>query len=118
MRKQKGVTLSGFMIWAVIVVIILLLGFKLGPSYAEYHSIQKLIRAIASEPQKEGDFRASVRRSFALRAGIDNITAVTANDLQITKEGTTILIIAEYTARVPLVYNISACMDFKATSEQ
>jgi hypothetical protein len=117
MRRQQGLTLSGFMVWAVIVVIVLLLGFKLGPAYAEYYSIQKLLRQISAEPHP-GDFRFSVRRSFALKASIDNISAVNANDLQITKDGETVTIVAEYTVRVPLVYNISACMDFKATSEQ
>jgi hypothetical protein len=105
------------MVWAVIVVICLLLGFKLAPAYMEFHSIQKLFRSLATEPPA-GDFRASIRRNFQLRASIDNINAVNVNDLQITKEGETIMIVAEYTVRVPLVYNISACMDFRATSEQ
>ena len=117
MRRQKGLTLTGFIVVAVIVVIALLLGFKLGPPYMEFHSIQKLLRQIASEPQA-GDYRASLRRNFALRSGIDNITAVNANDLTITKDGENVVIVAEYTVRVPLVYNISACMDFRATSEQ
>jgi len=117
MRRQRGLTLTGFMMWAVIVIVALLLGFKIGPAYMEFHSVQKLLRSIASEP-RPGDFRATIRRDFALRAGIDNITAVTANDLQITKEGEQIVITAEYAARIPLVYNISACLDFRATSEK
>ena len=118
MRRQKGLTLTGFIVVAVIVVIALLLGFKLGPPYMEFHSIQKLLRQLATEPQAGSDFRASVRRNFALKSGIDNITAVNANELTITKEGENVVIVAEYTVRVPLVYNISACMDFRATSEK
>jgi uncharacterized protein DUF4845 len=117
MRRQKGVTLSGFMVWAVIVVIVLLIGFKLGPAYMEFHAIQKLFRQLASESMS-GDFRGQVRRNFVNRSSIDNITAINLNDLQITKDGERVTIIAEYTVRVPLVYNISACMDFRATSEQ
>ena len=117
MRRQKGLTLTGFIVVAVIVVIALLLGFKLGPPYMEFHSIQKLLRQLATEPPGN-DARATVRRNFALRSGIDNITAVNANDLTITKEGENVVIVAEYTVRVPLVYNLSACMDFRATSEK
>jgi hypothetical protein len=117
MRRQQGLTLSGFMVWAVIVVICLLLGFKLAPPYMEFHTLQKLLREIAAEPHK-GDARSSVRRAFQLKSGIDNITTVNDNDLQVTKDGDRVIITAEYTVRVPLIYNISACMDFRATSEQ
>ena len=117
MRRQKGLTLTGFIVVAVIVVIALLLGFKLGPPYMEFHSIQKLLRQLATEPPGS-DARATARRNFALRASIDNITAVNANDLTITKEGENVVIVAEYSVRIPLVYNISACLDFRATSEQ
>jgi hypothetical protein len=117
MRRQKGLTLSGFMVWAVIVVIALLLGFQLGPPYMEFHTVQKLLRSLASEP-RPGDYRASIRRDFMLRSGIDNVTAVTEKDLQISKEGEQVVITAEYSVRVPLVYNINACLDFKATSEK
>jgi hypothetical protein len=119
MRRQKGLTLSGFMVWAVIVVFALLLGFKLGPPYMEFHSVQKLLRNLASEPQsKAGDYRNVIRRDFDLKSSIDNVTAVTGKDLQIDKDGERIVITAEYSVRIPLVYNINACLDFKATSEQ
>jgi uncharacterized protein (DUF362 family) len=117
MRRQKGLTLSGFMVVAIIVVIVLLLGFRLAPPYMEFHTVQKLLKQIAAEPHK-GEPRNSVRRAFQLKSGIDNITAVNENDLQVTKDGDRVIITAEYTVRVPLIYNISACMDFRATSEQ
>jgi hypothetical protein len=117
MRRQKGVTLTGFMVVAVIVVIALLLGFKLAPPYMEFHTVQKLLRQLAAEPHK-GDPRMSVQRAFQLRSGVDNITAISHNDLQVTKDGDRVIITAEYTVRVPLIYNLSACMDFRATSEE
>ena len=117
MRRQEGVTLTGFMVVAIIVVIALLLGFKLAPPYMEFYTLEKLLRQIAAEPHK-GELRNSVRRAFNLKSGIDNITTVNENDLQVTKDGDRVIITAEYTVRVPLIYNISACMDFRATSEQ
>ena len=119
MRKQKGLTLSGFMLWAVIVVIALLLGFRLGPPYMEFASVQKLLRSIASDAQAYGEnFKSRSERDFALKAGIDNIQSVTAKDLQIRKDGQQVVITADYTVHVPLVGNISACIDFNATSQK
>ena len=119
MHKQKGLTLSGFMVWAVIVVVALLLGFKLGPPYMEFASIQKLLRNVATDAQASGEnYKAAAWREFSLRAGVDNIQAVSANDLQIRKEGQQVVITADYTVRVPLVGNVSACIDFNATSQK
>ena len=119
MRTQKGLTLSGFMLWAIIVVIALLLGFKIGPPYMEYASIQKLLRNVATDAQAAGEnYKAVAWREFSLRAGIDNIQSVRANDLTIRKDGQQVVITADYTATVPLVGNISACIDFNATSQK
>ena len=119
MRKQKGVTLSGFMLWAIIVVVALLLGFKIGPPYMEFASIQKLLRNVASDAQAAGENYKSVAwRDFSLKAGIDNIQSVSVKDLNIRKEGQQVVITADYTVRVPLVGNVSACIDFNATSQK
>lgn len=119
MRRQKGLTLSGFLMWAVIVVIALLLGFKIGPPYMEYQGIQKLVKNLAEDPGlRVGDYRRAIGGAFSLRAGIDNITSIGANDLVIKKDGEKVTITADYTVRVPLVGNISACIDFSASSEK
>jgi hypothetical protein len=119
MRKQKGLTLSGFMLWAVIVVIALLLGFKLAPPYMEYQGIQKLIKSLADDPGlRTGDFRRAIGGAFSLRAGVDNITSIGANDLVIKKDGEKVIITADYSVRVPLVGNINACIDFSASTEK
>lgn len=119
MRSQKGVTLSGFMMWAVVVVIALLLGFRLGPPYMEYQGIQKLIKSLAEDPgMRVGDYRKAIAGNFGLRAGIDNITAIGPRDLVINKEGEKVVITSDYVVRVPLVGNINACIDFSASSEK
>ena len=50
MRKQQGVTLSGLLIWAVALVFLALLGFKVAPAYFEYLTIQKEFKEMASDP--------------------------------------------------------------------
>ena len=119
MRRQKGLTLSGFILWAILVVIALLLGFKLGPPYMEYQGVQKLIKNLSEDPgMRVGDYRKAVMGAFNMRAGVDNILSIAATDLVIKKEGERLLITADYVVRVPLVGNISACIDFNASSEK
>lgn len=116
MRKQKGVALSGLLFWSVVLIFVLLLGFKIGPSYFEYFSIRQQFRAIANDPAMRAGHRKEIETSFYNRAVIENIKAVTVQDLEIVKDGDEVVISAAYSVRVPLFGNISACMDFSPSS--
>ena len=116
MLKQKGLTLSGFMTWAVIFAFAALLAFKLGPAYTEDLTIQKHFKAIAKDSSNASGSRPAIETAYSRRTEIDRITVISPKDIIITKEGNGISLSASYTVRVPLVYNISACMDFNPSS--
>jgi hypothetical protein len=116
MRRQKGVTLTGLMAWGVILFFAALLGFKIVPPYVEYYTIQKQLRIVADDPEVATGQRRAVENAFARRATIENIQAVAPQDLHIVKEGDRIIITADYSVLVPLVGNLSACIDFRASS--
>lgn len=116
MRRQTGVTLTGFLMWAVVMVFVLLLAFKIGPPYMEFLSIQSQFKAIANDPEGRNGVRRVVEDLFDRRTAIENITSVKPGDLQITKEGDRVVIFAEYSVCVPVVFNIRACMDFRPSS--
>ncbi len=116
MRKQEGVTLSGFIVVAIIVIIFLLFGFKVGPAYFEYFTIQKQLKAIAENPAAKGGGRREVETAFASRSAIEDIKSIGASDIQIAKEASGVVLSAEYSVKVPIVGNMSACMDFSPSS--
>jgi len=116
MRRQEGVTLTGFIIVAVIVIFGLLLAFKIGPSYFEYYTIQKQLKALAADPAVSGGTRKDLETAFVARAIIENIRVINAGDLQITKDANGFVISAEYSTKVPIFGNMSACMDFAPSS--
>jgi hypothetical protein len=115
MKKQRGVSLSGLLIICVVLIGIALLGFKLFPPYTEYLSIKKVINEIArnSEIRTPRD----VNEAFERRSAIDNFTSVRGTDLEITKQGDRTVISAAWSVKVPLFYNISACIDFDVRSQ-
>jgi len=117
MRTQRGISLTGFMVFAFIAVALLMLGFKIGPAYAEFYSIQKIMKTMAAEPAMLNASRGEINTAFNNRAGIDNIKAISYNDLEVEKDGSSIVFSASYSVRVPLFYNLSACMDFNPTSK-
>lgn len=118
MRRQKGITLSGFLVWAVIGIIIALLGFKLLPPYIEYLSVQAQLKAIANDPEGRAGVRRVVEDLFERRSAIENITSVRGKDILIAREGDQVVLSFEYTVCVPIALNIRACMDYNPTSRR
>lgn len=113
---QKGLSMSGFLMWAVLFIIVALIAFKVGPPYMEFLTIQSQLKAIANHPEGRNGVRRVVEDLFDRRSAIENISSVRAKDLQITKDGDRAVISAEYTVCVPLVLNIRVCMDYAPTS--
>jgi len=61
--------------------------------------------------------RRELEAAYTSRATIENITAIGAGDITITKEGDEVILSAEYSKKVPLFGNLSACMDFAPSSK-
>jgi len=117
MRRQKGVTMSGFLLWSVVLIFAALLGFKIGPPYYEFIKIKKQLQAVAVDPEARSGQRRDVENAFAKRSSIEDIQAITPKDLIISKEGDGIVVSAEYSVCVPIMFNLRACMDFAPNSK-
>lgn len=118
MHSQRGVSLSGFLLWAIVLCFAALLGFKVGPPYFEFMKVKKQLEATASDPEAQSGQRRDVENAFTKRATIEDITAVTAKDITISKEGDGIVLSVEYSTCVPVVANLKACMDFSTTTRR
>ncbi|RPI46350.1 MAG: DUF4845 domain-containing protein [Betaproteobacteria bacterium] len=116
MKSQRGISLSGLLIICVILVAVAITGFKLFPAYAEYLKVKNAVTEISRNPEGQGS-PGEVRAAFDRRAAIDSISAVGGKDLEITKQGAGVVISANWSVKVPLFYNVSACMDFEARSQ-
>jgi hypothetical protein len=114
-HKQRGISLSGLFVGLFILIIVALLGMKLIPAYMEYGTARNAIQAIARDRANASP--QDIRRSFDARAAIDDITAVRAQDLEITKEGGEVVISFGYRKEVPLFMNVGVYMDFAASSK-
>lgn len=115
-RAQRGLSITGFLIFSMIAIAVAMLGFKIGPAYAEFYTIQKAFRAMANDGALKNASRGEINVAFNNRATIDGIKSITYNDIEVTKEGNNLVFSAAYSARVPLFYNLSACMEFQPTS--
>ncbi len=116
-RKQTGVTLSGLLAAAVVLAMIALLGMKVAPEVIEYYQIVKAVKKIKNDPAAQESV-AQVRRTFENQATIDNITAITPQDLDITKDGGQLVVSFAYERRVHLFGNVSLLLEFQGSTEE
>jgi hypothetical protein len=115
MRKQLGISLRNTIIWLAILGFLGVMAAKLMPAYLEWLTVKKMLNAMYEAGDLKGTVR-DIRRSFDTRNAIEDVKSVRAEDLEITKEGGEAVVTATWSARVPLVHNISACIDFMATT--
>jgi hypothetical protein len=99
---------------SIVIVIVAIGGLKIAPAYIEYFKVKKAIVAIAQGNSK--GTVAEVRRAFDLRAGIDDIDVIGGKDLEVTKEGSDVVVSFAYPKRISLFGNINVVIDFAASS--
>jgi len=116
-QKQKGISLSGFLVWSVILILIAISGLKIIPAYIEFSTIKKNLTAIAKDTNPQNMDLNQIRLSFNKRALIDNIKSISGQDIKINKENGRIVLRAEYTTKIPLISNLSLNIDFEAISD-
>lgn len=116
-NRQFGVNLGGLMVGGVIFVALAMMGLKLAPSYIEFFAIKKAVNSLGSE-SRGGATVADIRRSFDQRASVDAIESVKGSDLEVTKDGGSILINVAYRKEIPLVANVGVYIEFRATSKE
>jgi hypothetical protein len=115
MLKQRGISLVQLILTLGIVGFLGVMGAKLMPAYVEYFSVKKMFATMDQSGDLKGTVR-DIRRSYDTRNAIEDVKSVRGEDLEIGKEGGETVVTATWSTKVPLVYNISACLDFMVTT--
>ena len=115
---QRGLGFSGFIFGAFVLVLVSITGLKLIPAYMQDGAIKKIFAAITSDAEMQKAKPGEIRMSFNKRASIDNITAIKAEDIEITNDNGRLVLSASYAVKVPLAGNISLYLDFNPSSDK
>ena len=120
MRRQRGVSLTGMIIVSFILVLVTLLGLKIVPVYLEYMKINKQFKLMSENPQLRAQPTINnVKSAWYKQTAVDDVKSLDGETITVRKEaGGGIVIEAEYSVKVPLFKNFSACMDFHASSQK
>jgi Tfp pilus assembly major pilin PilA len=117
MKRQRGVTFVGMIFIAALIIIGAIIALKLVPAYIEYATVVQHFREIARSPEARGGSPRDIQMMFSKRAQIDNIKAVTVDDIEVTRDGDSVVLSAAYQTKIKLFGNLSACIDFEPRSK-
>jgi hypothetical protein len=115
MQKQRGISLMGLIITLGVLGFLAVMAAKLMPAYIDYFAVKKIFKSM----EQAGDLKNSVRdirRSFDTRNTIEDVKSVKGEDLEVTKEGGETILSANWSVKIALVANVSACLDFSVTT--
>jgi hypothetical protein len=84
----------------------------------EEATIKNLFVNIANDPEMQGAAVGAVKMSFTKRASIENVRAIGADDIEISKADGRLELSASYAVKVPLVANVSLYLEFNPSSGQ
>ncbi len=118
MYKQRGLSLSGLLLWSIVLFFVLILGMKLVPVYREYAAVKSTLIAIVKDPALQNGTKAEIRTSFNKRAQIDDISVVDEGDIEFNKENGQVVLSIIYSVKTPLFANISLYLDFNVRSDE
>jgi Tfp pilus assembly protein PilE len=114
MRKQRGITLMGFLIVLSVAGFFMLMAAKLFPAYSEFHSLKKAMDAMSVEPGAANFTIERVWNSLERRFNISYIETPTRSCLKLErKNGNSVTCSYEY--RKAFVYNIDFVVSFSHT---
>lgn len=116
MKYQRGLSLNTLMIGGAVVALLSLLAMKSAPPWIEYGNLTKAVKGTAGDTSLKDATVTQVRAAFTKRADMDDIKSITAQDLDITKEGGELVISFSYSKKVPLFHNVSLVFDFEGSS--
>jgi hypothetical protein len=117
-HKQDGMTFIGLVLIIAMIIFVATIGIKLYPPYVEFLTVKKAITKLGGQPSFADMTPKQLMEDFDKSASIDSIRVITGHDLTITKgNGGKPIVTAEYQVVVPIAGNVSALLDFLASTD-
>jgi hypothetical protein len=117
MRKQRGITIMGVLVTLGVLGFCGVMAAKLLPAFNEYQSVKKMLKTMEQSGKTKGNVR-DIRRAYETLNGIEDVKSVRGDDLEITKQGQDTIVSATWSAKVPMVANVNACIDFHVSTAE
>jgi len=113
--RQRGVTLMGLLLWAIIIGFVALMSMRVLPSINEYFTIQKAVNKLAGEGLTTvPEIRAAFERIKQIEYSIQSLSG---KDLDITKENDKVVISFAYDKEVEIMSPVYLLIKYQGSSK-
>lgn len=118
MKKQHGMTMTGFLMVAIVAGFAALTLMKLVPTYIEYRSIKQAMDAAVSQSSgaKEATI-GDIKESLGKRLSMNYVSSVKASDIKVVAAGQGFKATVDYQAEKPYVANVFLVVKFHYETE-
>jgi Tfp pilus assembly major pilin PilA len=114
-KAQRGVTLLGLMLWAILIGIVSLVALRVLPTVNEYLTIQRAVDKVAGEGLNTVP---EIRLAFDRQKEIEySISSITGKDLKITKEDDHVVIRFAYDKQIDLMPPVYLLIKYEGQSK-
>jgi type II secretory pathway pseudopilin PulG len=112
LNSQRGMSLLGMLIIAMMVGFFIMAGIRIAPSYIEYLTVKEVVERAASEHSLEEDTIADVRRKLSTLLNTNQVYDIDFKDIEVFREDGKTWIDARYEVRVPMLWRIDAVVKY------
>ena len=114
-RRQRGITLLGLLMWAIIIGMLALVALRVLPTVNEYLTIQRAVNRVADEGLTTvPEIRAAFERQKEIEYAI---SAIGGQDLKITKENDKVVIRFAYEKEIELASPVYLLIKYSGRSK-
>jgi len=116
MRRQRGVTMIGWVFLLTPVAIVLYAGIRVGPEYLNYYKVVQALKTTATQLKSDEALSpASIRSALERRFDTGYIDEPKVSEIEIAKGDAGWQMTADYEKAVPMFGNLFLLMEFKQT---
>lgn len=116
-RRQRGITLLGFIFLLAVFGFFAYMGMRLFPIYSEFYSVSSAMEAVKNEPGIERESPTRVRELLFNRLYISYVENVKAQHVTVTRDRGAYTLTIKYELESPFFHNIYFLGRFDKTVE-
>jgi len=114
MKRQRGITLGGVLIFMMFVGFGAYIAARVLPAYMDYWTLQRIMQNVLEMPDIEDAKESAIRTKFNKELQMNNMKTVTNDDLIVEFVSNGVHLSAEFSVKQPFMGPVSLCMDFQA----
>lgn len=116
-RKQRGMTLTSFLMVLIVVAFAIYVGMKLLPMYQEYYSVRSALKGLAAEPGSADMDPSKIQEMFFKRMDINYSDHVKPQDVKFERIDGGWRMNVNYEVRRELIGNLDVVGKFDTSQD-